>query len=157
VSDPIQLQLVNTALVVWARAWLQDAGPQWQVFDLDAPADVEIRYPHLVCLASASSTSGPPLRDPDADLSFTVQWDAVGKRRDQTQLAADRINRLMLGRGPDGSLSHPLDPHLPANYREQGRILADGAGAPVPTPPAAPGSTRLYSVPQRYTVFLTQL
>lgn len=152
----IEVQLALSALVDLAKAGFVALGVSFPVYRTDVPAGVTPGYPFLVgSLVDGGGFSGPPLRDPAGDVWLVIQWDAVGNRDDQALLAADRMRRVMVERNPDGSFMFPLTPHLPANTRECDRIPDGGPGAPIPTPPASPGSTRLYTVPQRYAVHLT--
>lgn len=154
-SDPIETQLVTTAVYQMVKDGLTSLSVA--VYDTDIPDGVTPTYPYVVGFqVEGGGFSGPPLADPEADIRIAFQWDAVGKQRNQAQWARDRVAKVMVARTGTGALVVPLGLLLPANYRECGRMMLDGPDGPILTPPASPGSTRLYTVPQRYAVDITR-
>lgn len=139
---------INLSATVGPAGVYDNSGGGPKVHDHDVPPNTTLPY---VCLYQipGGSYSGPPLWDPEADLTAIFQVDAVGTRRDQAQWLADKVKNVTLGRVA-GQLQYPLSP--PAGWRECARLAAD-------TPPGVIRSTDarnpLYSVPQRFAVAIT--
>lgn len=139
---------INLSSTLGPAGVYDNSGGGPKVHDHEVPPSTTLPY---VCLYQlpGGSYSGPPLWDPEIDLTAIFQLDAVGTRRDQAQWLADKVKGVMLGR-INGQLQHILG--APVGWRECARLAAD-------TPPGVIRSTEaknpLYSVPQRFAVAIT--
>lgn len=73
--------------------------------EIPAGAHPKMDRPYLIVWAlPGGGFSGPPLHAPHDDVVWVYQVDAVGRRRDQVEFAADAVRDLFVGR-VDGALS----------------------------------------------------
>lgn len=141
----IEEDQVTSALIAMLRSSVPST---LRVYDHRAPADRT--FPYLVVMRiPGGGSGGPPLYDPDVDLTLAYQIDGVGSRRDSAEWAAGRAGRVVVGR-TGGSFQYELP--LPAGVRECGRMRLDTLGG-VELEGLPPNE--VFTVPNRYEITVT--
>lgn len=143
-ADQIEVQKVTNAVLQLLRVAMNTDA----VYDHVAPENRTYPY-HVLYRIPGGDSYGPELVDPDVDRTFIYQVDSVGKRRDQAEWAADRVNSVILGR-TNGAFDNDLP--LPNTIAECDRMSSDVPGGVEQegVPPNA-----VYTAVQRFGIAVT--
>lgn len=145
---------IDQSLVTTALIQLLEAAPgSFAVGDHISPPGANPRVaPYgVVKTIAGGSFDGPPLWDPEADVTLVYQVDAVGFTRPQAQALAARFRTQITGRKSTGG-AYLVAITQPAGMRIHDRI-SEGTSGGVIVEGTAPDE--IYSVPDRYLLTVT--
>jgi hypothetical protein len=143
---PPPINPITSGLLALLRAQLPANVP---IYDAIVPAEADFPYVFVIRIPGGV-TAGPPLTDPDADPGIVYQVDCVGQRRDQAEMLRDRADAALLGRQPNGQLTHSIN--VGTGYVCCDRIRDDVIGGVEPE--GLPPRT-VYAAQQRYRIHVT--
>ena len=128
------------------RSYLEVATGK-KIGDHEAPLDVTLPY-GVLYLLDGGSWAGPDLAAPQAIAWFPFQVTSVGAERNACQWLADRVQAVLVSRGPTGAL--PVD--LRTAIGTAGLTLLD---VEMTTAGGADREGHMWQAPDRYTIAVT--
>lgn len=93
---------------------------------------------------------GAPYTAPDSDAQLVYQVDSVGRSRGQAEWMADLVRRTMLARSSSGSFQVASPSIAPFKIIDRAPDTAPGGVIPEGEP-----SARVYSISERFVIFVT--
>lgn len=134
-------------IVTWAVNLLT-GGTGRPVGDQESPGAVP-DFPYAVVSVMQSDFAGPALYSPEADADVGIQVDSVGTTVEQARWMSDSVRRTLVAR-INGGFQVKIDD--PSGYQIADRQTDGGPQPPIPEGSSA---SRVYTVPERFTIRVT--